>query len=243
MQIYLAKSGQQTGPYTEEQLRSMLAAGTATLSDKAWREGFTSWVSLEQLISVLPSVSEETEPAPNLAGLDAAASAMYLYIPLARLIFMSLFTFGSYQAYWIYRNWRYLQERDGLPIQPFWRGIFGVFFIYSLLHRIKHDPKANRVRPARFFPGVIAAGWIIFGATGRLLTTVSNPVFVLIGVVIAGLSFLVVLPVQKYINSINEASDARPDYHGWSVGHNVCLFIGILICAVNLIEFLAPGRG
>lgn len=49
MQIYLARNNEQAGPYTLEQLNSMLAAQQVVLTDLVWHEGMTTWLPLGQL--------------------------------------------------------------------------------------------------------------------------------------------------------------------------------------------------
>lgn len=43
MQIFIGRDGQQTGPFTLEQVQQMLAAGSATGEDLAWFEGAAVW--------------------------------------------------------------------------------------------------------------------------------------------------------------------------------------------------------
>ena len=64
MQIYVAKAGQQTGPFSEEQIHSMLKSGMVGLADSAWHEGLTSWLPLHQLLNVSPPIPQPTQPPP-----------------------------------------------------------------------------------------------------------------------------------------------------------------------------------
>ncbi|MBI5777965.1 MAG: hypothetical protein HZA49_00725 [Planctomycetes bacterium] len=65
------------------------------------------------------AVDNQAEPKPE---------PLFLYIPISRLILLSILSFSLYEFYWIYKNWRYIKEREGLEIKPFWRGFFGIFF-------------------------------------------------------------------------------------------------------------------
>ncbi len=49
MQIYLARDNVQAGPYSLEQLNTMLASGEVVLTDLAWYEGMQQWQSLSEL--------------------------------------------------------------------------------------------------------------------------------------------------------------------------------------------------
>jgi uncharacterized RDD family membrane protein YckC len=57
MKIYIAKSGQQTGPFTVDQVQSMLGSGMISLIDLAWHDGHTSWQPLHQIVNFTRSVS------------------------------------------------------------------------------------------------------------------------------------------------------------------------------------------
>lgn len=230
MQIFIAKGKQQTGPFSEEQIHGMVASGMVLPTDPAWHEGLSGWLPLSQVLD-LPSGNTQSMPPPfsdqpGPAHSATNSGAMFLYIPIGRLIGLSIASYGLYQAYWIYRNWRYLKERDGLNIMPFWRGIFGVFFISSLLTRIKTDGTASAIRPASFSPLGLAIGWIILIVLGNFL----GPLGILLHVA----AVFCLLPVQKYNNDLNESLPSRPSYYGWSKGHIVCLVFGI-ICWVLVI--------
>ncbi len=49
MQIYLARNNVPAGPYTLEQVNSMLASGEVQLTDLAWHEGLEQWQLLYEL--------------------------------------------------------------------------------------------------------------------------------------------------------------------------------------------------
>ena len=52
MQIYVAKSGQRIGPFSEEQIQSMLNSDMVTLTDSAWHDGLPSWLPLHQVLNI-----------------------------------------------------------------------------------------------------------------------------------------------------------------------------------------------
>jgi uncharacterized RDD family membrane protein YckC len=58
MEIYIEKNGEEIGPFSEDQVRAMLSAGTASPSDMMWYEGEPTWVSLAKL----PGLSGVTPP-------------------------------------------------------------------------------------------------------------------------------------------------------------------------------------
>jgi len=54
MSIYLYLNEQQSGPYSEAQLRAMLAAGTISPAQLAWRDGLPGWQPLNTILSIAP---------------------------------------------------------------------------------------------------------------------------------------------------------------------------------------------
>jgi hypothetical protein len=136
---------------------------------------------------------------------------------------------GLYQAYWIYKNWRYIKERYCLvSISPFWRGVFGVLFCHSLLRRIHGDKEANSIQAPSFSAGGLATGWVIFAIIANLIGRAPGIEISIISAFVP--SFLFLVPVQNYVNSVNKKRNPAQPYHKWwSFGHIVCLAIPIFI--------------
>lgn len=65
MQIYVSQSGEQTGPFTEEELQPLLDAGMFNLTDHAWCEGLAEWLPLHQVLGVdAPAPVPQPTPIP-----------------------------------------------------------------------------------------------------------------------------------------------------------------------------------
>ena len=76
MEIYIARSGQQTGPFTEEQLKSMIQAGMATLNDQAWHKELAEWTPLHRVLKVSPPIPPVQPPPRIQQNAPSAASAV-----------------------------------------------------------------------------------------------------------------------------------------------------------------------
>jgi len=64
MNFYVGKNGQQLGPFTQDQVRSMLDGGLLGHADLAWHEGVPDWAPLGQLLGLAPSPSlSDSAPA------------------------------------------------------------------------------------------------------------------------------------------------------------------------------------
>ena len=159
----------------------------------------------------------------------------FFYIPESHFIIMSLITLGLFNTYWIYRNWKYIKEKDDLDIIPFWRAVFGLFFIHSLLNEIANDNGLNKVDAPTFSASVLATGWVVMNVFGNVLARSENLSFGSIGILISISSFIFLLPVQNYIHHINKTANQNLAYSPWSFGQTLCVMIGtpLLILALT----------
>lgn len=225
MQIYIVKSGQQAGPYSREQINAMINEGSASLSDLSWRNGLPDWQPLHLTLGTAPPLAELNKDTV------ATAEAQFFYIPTSRLILLSLISFGLFNNYWVYKNWKYIKNRDGLDIMPFWRGIWCLFHFHSLLKYIKEDAKTSRTRQATYSPGWLTAGFVICIITGNKM------------IFPALLGFLFFLPAHHHIAALNESNNAKAAYVKWSFGQILCVafipamfIVGIIIGIADAIN-------
>lgn len=58
MELYLHKNGEQVGPFTEEQISSMINDGSLSRDDITWHEGLTEWQPLHTVFDIT-SIAEE----------------------------------------------------------------------------------------------------------------------------------------------------------------------------------------
>jgi hypothetical protein len=171
----------------------------------------------------------------NSADVKTSSGPLFLYIPISRLVTMSIISSGLYDAYWIYKNWRYIKERDNIDILPFWRGIFGVLFCHSLLRRIYNDKEARSVLIPSFSPGLLATGWVILTLFARIMTRFASSSTTII---IASLvpTFLFLAPVQEYINTVTKMTNPSQAYYGWTLGQLLCLVFGVINWTILLLS-------
>ncbi len=158
---------------------------------------------------------------------------LFLYISPVRLVTLSIVSLSLYEAYWMYKNWRYIKARDGLTISPFWRGVFGIFFCHGLLRRIHADEEARAIQQPSFSPGGLATGWVILAIIGN---TMSRAPSIAANIVAAFIpSFLCLVPVQNYINAVTKKRNPSQEVYGWSAGHIVCILFGLAAWGLLLV--------
>ena len=227
IQIYVVKEGEKRGPFTHEQVQAMLASTEISLSDNAWAEGHETWKPLHVILGgIMPGQSLKSAAQPTASS--SSSKPAYLYISTARLVFMTIISLGVFTSYWVYKNWRYIKERDGLDIMPFWRGWFAIFHFHSLLKYIKEDPKLVHAEKPDYSSGWLTFGFVIFTVCGNQIIIPSM------------LTFLFILPAHNYIIKINEAAPSRPAYSPWSFGQILCgAFIPFLFFLVVIVTALS----
>ena len=178
-----------------------------------------------------------SSPLIPAAETDIEQRYLFLYIPVWRLIFMSILSFGLYERYWMYMNWRYVKERDSLNMRPFWRAVFAIFYCHSLLRRIHEDNDSRAMQVPLFPAGSLATGWVILSIVSNLLGSSPD---IAVGMLAAFIpTFLCLVPVQNYINSVGEQRSFGRHYHPWPSGHFILVVLGIITWALILTELVA----
>jgi uncharacterized RDD family membrane protein YckC len=66
---YVGSNGQQSGPFTLQQLRQMAASGQLSKTDLIWKQGLASWVACSSVKGLFPAVADFSptllRPAPR----------------------------------------------------------------------------------------------------------------------------------------------------------------------------------
>ncbi len=63
MDIYIARADQQSGPFSEEQIKSMLKTGMVGLGDHAWHDELEDWKPLHTVLKLPPPTKPQFAPA------------------------------------------------------------------------------------------------------------------------------------------------------------------------------------
>ncbi len=154
----------------------------------------------------------------------------YFAVSVFKFFVLSVCTFGLYEVYWFYQNWRRIKERDRSTIMPAMRSIFSVFFCYQCFDRIRSDTSA--VTGTTFPAGPLAGVWILSQFTSRL----PDPYWM-----ISLASLVLFLPVQQQVNRYNEQVAPTHDRNGsFSVANWLWTILGGAMLLLVLLEFMMP---
>lgn len=242
---FYERGGRYDGPVRAGKIVEIFREQMITPSTLVWKEGMASWTPLRDVPELWRAVSEA--PAQQKALQDVPEKPEedereFFHISAGRLLGMSVATLGIYQAYWMYRNWLWLREKEGLKIMPFWRAVFGVFFIYPLFDAIRRRAAARIPGFQGFAAGLSAMGWIIVTIIANGLSQAEKTELGFLGIfcgTVLGCLFL--FPARKVIDALNrdKAGKQRP-YHGWTTAQYIWLMVGGLLWLLVLVGAFVP---
>ena len=169
-------------------------------------------------------------PKADLAPRERHAGAFFP-VGIPKLIFLWITTLGFYAVYWMYKNWQLVQDREAPNIMPFWRGIFGVIWLFPLARLIHERAQSDRISPG-FQPNVVGGLFLLF----NLLSRLPDPLWML-----SIFSFLPIIAVQKCVNTINEELPVAPPPNNRLAGWNwAALLFGGLFYLLILLGLMVP---
>ena len=169
-----------------------------------------------------PTTNEAPEPALP------TSRAPFFPVSVFKLTVMSIATFGLYNLYWFFANWRRVRDREP-NVSPFWRTIFSFVYCYALFKRVRDF---YQVPSGTLEAGVLALGFVTLSGTWRL----PDPYWL-----ISLLAFLPLLPVQAHVNRINTAVALDQDRNDHFTAANwVVIVIGSLLLVLGLLGAFLP---
>ena len=138
-----------------------------------------------------------------------------------KLIILSILSFGIYEIYWFYRQWKILKEKNGLRVTPWARALFSPLYAWSLFENIYEKVGKNTKQDLR---NARLLGVSYFLAT--ILYKLPDPYWFL--------SFSTVIPlfiVQKGINTEWKKTNVEEKISNSFTGKEIFILVfgGILI--------------
>jgi hypothetical protein len=166
-------------------------------------------------------------------GPKPIAEGQPVFFPVSpvKLVVMSTVTFGIYELYWFYKNWKLIKQRTESDIMPFWRAFFGVIFCYSCFKEVKEIATSREVSfPSS--PGILAVVWILLTLSWRL----PDPYWL-----VGWLTPFVLVPIQNVINRLNitiaPSHDPNSRFSGWNI---VGIIFGGIIFVLCILGIFLP---
>lgn len=140
-------------------------------------------------------------------------------IPVRKFILLSISTLNVYQFFWFYKNWKFLKGEKKLDVSPFWRSLFGHFFIWSLADHIQIYLKEKNII-SYYSPIAI---WLLFFAMSYF-AKLPTPYYILFF-----FSFIPLLPLVKSMNRYWEKDESSPLPNNNSLWEILIMVVGMVV--------------
>ncbi|NQZ89927.1 MAG: DUF3857 domain-containing protein [Colwellia sp.] len=146
------------------------------------------------------------------------------FFPVApvKFLVLSLFTMGFYSAYWMYRNWNIIKQKQQSELMPIARAIFAIFWFYPLFLALKND-SVERFDKNKVMLPVIA---IIFALVYFVFTLIGSYIEYGALSLLTLLLPLFFIPFVKYINNVNHQDSKAYRYNSmWNVQSIIAIIL------------------
>ena len=163
---------------------------------------------------------------------EDAPEAPLFAVSIAKMVVLTIATFGLYELVWLYQHWAAIRRRDHSDIWPVPRAIFGVIFCWSLFMRVERAGKEAGVPGGPPF-GPLAVAWILSSLCWRLPDPYDW---------VSMLAPFLTIPVQIYGNRVNAVVAPGHDRNARFNWMNiVVLVLGGVFVLLALIGAALPG--
>lgn len=209
--------GRTLGPVKPKDIMSLILEDKLDTDSYVMDTRSPQWTKINEIPDLMKFLHESDVRLPD-TGEDLAVmeiedenAPLYFHIPLARLILLSLISFGLFELYWLYRNWRFLRyHRKRKTSISFWRDIINPFAIVGVFYQISKDPELGTHSKNRNFTAngwFWLLTWILFWFVSNgvvtYLSSANSVLAILASLALLGFSVWCMYPVQKHINTAN----------------------------------------
>lgn len=164
----------------------------------------------------------------------------YFSVSIKKLIILSIVSFGLYEFYWFYKNWKIVKDHEKSKISPIGRGFFAIFYCNSLFKKIIVLAK-EKGYIAKYSHSLLAIFYILFLLIGNVVSEYEfQNVFINSIWLISYLSVLPLAEVQNSVNFINSKDGSQVEnnkFSGWEI---LLIVAGGLLLLLSIIGTFLP---
>lgn len=177
-----------------------------------------------------PKTQSYSAPAAAYAG-PVGASLPYFEVALAKFVVMSIVTFGLYDLYWMYQQWKRLKIRTMDDLSPFWRTFFAPLWGFLLFWNIRGDAIKQGVS-INWGSGSLGLAYLVLNVLWRL----PDPWWL-----ISLLSFVPIIPPVRAITAMHDRLAEDRDRNARLSAANIAgaVFGGILLFLAVIGTFMS----
>jgi hypothetical protein len=145
-------------------------------------------------------------------------------LTVSQFILLSLASFGMYNIWWIYKSWKFFQEKDILDIRPAVRTIFSIFYLHDLFKRILTFANEKGYDKG-FEPAIYFIGYVFV----NMLSKLPSPFWL-----VSSLGVIFLVPPFKALNFAkqNSAEFTTIEQTSFTTRQTVLLIIGFLFATL-----------
>jgi len=151
-------------------------------------------------------------------------------ISLWRFALLTVLSFGLYEIWWIYKTWRFYQQKDNSDINPAARAIFNILFINSLFEKILSFAQEKGYNEKYSIAG-LATGFIVF----NLIAVLPDPFWLL-----SYISVVFLIPPFKAFNfaRLNSNEFLAKEQDSFNKRQIYLMVIGAIIWLLLILSFM-----
>ncbi len=241
--------GKTLGPVAPKEVLSLILEDVLDIDSYVMDTRSPQWLRIREIPELMRFLHESEFQISDwaeekvLAGIEDRDAPLFFHLPLSRLAGLSLITFGLYEIYWLYVNWRFLRfHRKGRTASYFWKDSLNPFALVGVFYQISMDEDLGGRSAGRDFT---LNGWLwilcllALGARSILVLAFVLGAWadIAISLGVLALSVACLIPVQKHINAGNAKAGkplSRPTF-----GHYAMIGLGILSCVSVLLTWIS----
>lgn len=150
-------------------------------------------------------------------------------VAVHKFVLLSAFTFGAYILYWLYQNWRRIENASHEGLSPFWRAGFAPLWVIPLLRRIRDVADAKGLK-VTWSPGALGTLSIAIYLGQRL----PDPWWLM-----CGAAFVPLLPAVETSERVNRLADYPEGSNGrYSLANLLVMLCGGALIASSVADVL-----
>ena len=175
----------------------------------------------------MPVDNPYAPPRANLSP-PAAPQPTFFVVSPRKLVLMVVLSQGLYLVYWSYKHWANYRQASGARIWPWARGLFAVFFYYSLAMKVRQKLALTDARH-RWWPRCLALALTVSALLPPAFTWLVEPMTALkLSFCLLILDAALAVQIQHAVNLAED--DADGDANGrltWANGLWILIGMGV----------------
>ncbi len=249
---FYSEDGTNTGPVSSKVIATLVLKGELDIDDVIVSGQNNTRCRIREAPEIMEIVHK---PLPHaiIADIDAAKfgdfkdadlplesnEPLFYNLPARTLLIAQLITCGMFEWYWFFKQWNYLRfHTRGRRGSYFLASLYIFTFAYRVFSDIENNKELNKVQRPAWNARFLALLWYLV-----IPMLFFNP-FQMAGIITGVLSYLLVIlltslvlvPIQKYINEVNEK--LKKPFSKPSFGFYVVIISSVLLPLLSLVTCL-----